>query len=189
MLPYHVAMQHNRYVVLLRGVNVGGNNRVPKEDFRAILESIGCTDVVTYINSGNAVCTSTKLLTAAAVQSALEAHFTFKIPTLVLSANTVRSIANAIPADWTNDPPSPGREGQKSDVLYLLDDINNPDILQKLGYRPEFERMIYVDGAMLTNVSRKLQAKSSLQRLASTKLYRSMTIRNINTAKKLAELL
>lgn len=180
---------NNRYVVLLRGVNVGGANRVPKEDFKTILESIGCTNATIYINSGNAVCTSDDKLDAAKVRAALESHFKFSIPTLVLPAKTIQAIASAIPSDWTNDAPSPDRDGQKSDVLYLFDGINSPDIIQKMGHRPEFEQMIYVDGAVLTNVSRKLQTKSSLMRLAGTELYGQMTIRNINTAKKLAELL
>ncbi|MBC7375394.1 MAG: DUF1697 domain-containing protein [Frankiales bacterium] len=44
-------------VVLLRGVNVGGHNKVPLADFRALLEAAGGTDVQTYVQSGNAVLT------------------------------------------------------------------------------------------------------------------------------------
>lgn len=43
------------YVALLRGVNVGGKNRLPMKEFRALLEEIGCHNVATYIQSGNAV--------------------------------------------------------------------------------------------------------------------------------------
>ncbi len=43
------------HVCLLRGINVGGRNRVPMENFRASLEALGCHDVLTYIQSGNAV--------------------------------------------------------------------------------------------------------------------------------------
>jgi len=47
-----------RYAALLRGVNVGGANRVPMAEFRALLEKLGYTDVATLLNSGNAVFTS-----------------------------------------------------------------------------------------------------------------------------------
>ena len=46
------------YVVLLRGINVGGHNKVPMAQLRATVESVGCTDVATYIQSGNVVLSS-----------------------------------------------------------------------------------------------------------------------------------
>jgi uncharacterized protein (DUF1697 family) len=177
-----------KYVALVRGINVGGNHRVPKAEFQAVLEGLGFRDVVIYINSGNAVFASDTQPKAADVQAALEKHFGFDIPTLILSADKVKAIAAAIPPEWTNDAPKPDKSGQKSDVLYLFDDVNAPDIIEKLGHRPEVETMIYVDGAVLANISRKDQSRYSLLRLMGTPLYRRMTIRNITTAKKLAEL-
>ena len=102
-----------KYVVLLRGINVGGNNRVPKAEFKEILESLGFHDVVTYINSGNAVFSSDKEPQAGDVQAALEKHFGFAIPTLVLSAEKIKAIAAAIPLVWTNDAPKPDKSGQR----------------------------------------------------------------------------
>lgn len=177
-----------KYVVLLRGVNVGGNHRVPKAEFQAVLEGLGFRDVVIYINSGNAVFTSDHVVKVRDVQAALEKHFGFAIPTLILPGDKVKAIAAAIPVHWTNDSPKPDKSGQKSDVLYLFDDINAPDIIEKLGHKPEIETMLYIDGAVLANVTRKNQARGSLQKLIGTKLYASVTIRNIATAKKLAEL-
>ncbi len=66
-----------KYVVLLRGVNVGGNHCVPKAEFRAVLEAHGFRDIVIYINSGNAVVTSDFEPEANKLQKALEAHFGF----------------------------------------------------------------------------------------------------------------
>lgn len=47
-----------KWVVLLRGVNVGGANKLAMADLRSLMESIGHTEVVTYIQSGNLVLTS-----------------------------------------------------------------------------------------------------------------------------------
>jgi uncharacterized protein (DUF1697 family) len=47
-----------RYVALLRGINLGGRNRVAMADLRQLTEALGHTEVVTYINSGNVVFTS-----------------------------------------------------------------------------------------------------------------------------------
>ena len=46
-----------RCVVLLRGVNVGGHNRLPMASFRDVLAACGCTEVTTHLQSGNAVVT------------------------------------------------------------------------------------------------------------------------------------
>lgn len=47
-----------RCAVLLRGVNVGRGNRLAMADLRAVLSGLGCTDVVTYLQSGQAVVTA-----------------------------------------------------------------------------------------------------------------------------------
>lgn len=177
-----------KYVALLRGINVGGNHRVPKSEFQSVLEGLGFRDVVIYINSGNAIFTSDAEPKAVEVQAALEVHFGFNIPTLILPGEKIEAIAAAIPTNWTNDPPRPDKSGQKSDVLYLFDEVNSPDILEKIGYRPEVETMMYVDGAVLANVPRANQSRYSLLKVVGTPLYRQMTVRNIASAKNLAEI-
>jgi len=42
-------------VALLRGINVGGRNKLPMRDLVAIFVDAGCTDVTTYIQSGNVI--------------------------------------------------------------------------------------------------------------------------------------
>lgn len=177
-----------KYVALLRGVNAGGHRKVPKAEFHAVLESLGFTDVLVYINSGNAVFSSDQPVAAATVQSALEAHFGFDIATLVLSAEHMQRIANAIPQHWQNDPPTPEKSGHQSNVLYLFDEVDSPETIERLGYNPEIEEMVYLRGAILQRVSRVNQTKSSLQKAIGKKLYQQMTVRNVNTARKLAEL-
>lgn len=132
----------DRYAVLLRGVNAGGNRKVPQKEFQSLLEGMGFTDVTVYINSGNAVGTHTGAVAAAEVQAALEGHFGFEVPTLVLPSTKVRAIAAAIPEHWTNDSPNPEKTGYQSNVAYLFEEINTPDILEKMGYDPSIETLI-----------------------------------------------
>jgi uncharacterized protein (DUF1697 family) len=47
-----------RYVALFRGINVGKAKRIAMADLRVLLEKLGCTDVQTLLNSGNAVFTA-----------------------------------------------------------------------------------------------------------------------------------
>lgn len=48
----------NTYIVFLRGINVGGRNKLLMKDLTVILEGIGCVNVKTYIQSGNVVLQS-----------------------------------------------------------------------------------------------------------------------------------
>ncbi|WP_196073353.1 DUF1697 domain-containing protein [Nakamurella alba] len=78
-----------RYVALLRGINVGKNNRLPMADLRAALESIGGTGVGTYLQSGNAVLDhpdSTDKV-AAALRKAVHEGSGIDVPILVRTAD------------------------------------------------------------------------------------------------------
>src|SRR5918996_1491926 len=65
-----MAARPKRYVVLLRGVNVGGKAKLPMAALREICDSVGCSSVETYVQSGNAVLESS--LTAAKLSTTLE---------------------------------------------------------------------------------------------------------------------
>jgi uncharacterized protein (DUF1697 family) len=83
-----------RYVVLLRGINLGNHNKVPMAELRGIVGDIGCTDVATYIQSGNVVATSTlaaKTL-AGRLESALEERFGFRPRTMVRTASEIGDV-------------------------------------------------------------------------------------------------
>lgn len=76
------------FVVLLRGVNVGGNNRVPMADLRAALEEAGYGNVRTYLNSGNAVLDGkgTAAQLEAKVEALLAKEFSAAVPVIVRTA-------------------------------------------------------------------------------------------------------
>lgn len=169
--------------MLLRGVNVGGKRRVEMKRLSAMLSSLGFDDVVSYINSGNIVFSSSTAPSVEKIKAAFITEFGFEIDMLLLSGNQIRAVADAIPIDWVND-----RTEWKADVLYLFDDVNSPDVLKHIHSRPEYEELFYVDHAVLSRIARKYQPKSSLLKIMGTDLSRSVTIRNVTTARKLAEM-
>jgi uncharacterized protein (DUF1697 family) len=76
------------HVALLRGINVGGKNKVAMSDLREIVTALGHTEVKTYINSGNVVFTSTEADTgrlAAALEEAIESRLGLRPGVVVLS--------------------------------------------------------------------------------------------------------
>jgi uncharacterized protein (DUF1697 family) len=89
-----------RFVVLLRGVNVGKANRVPMERFRRLLEKLGYTDVRTLLNSGNAVFTATgrtASVHAGAISGALQANLDVQVPVIVKTARELDAIVAQVP--------------------------------------------------------------------------------------------
>lgn len=171
-----------KYVCLLRGINVGGNYKVNMSDLRTVFAELGYSDATTYINSGNVIFSSNDEPSALIIERALVAAFSFEIPVLIVGADRMRAIANSIPALWQNDTK------QKSDVLYLFPDIDAPEIIKNIGYKPDIETIMYVPGALLCNIERTKQSRASILKLMGTPIYKRMTIRNINTARKLSAL-
>ena len=92
-------------IALLRGVNVGGRNMVKMETLRALCTSLGCSDVQTYVQSGNVVLRvpgkagSAKTLAAFAtrMEDAIEAEFGFRVPVVLRTAEDLRAVVKACP--------------------------------------------------------------------------------------------
>src|SRR3954451_23553628 len=87
------------YALMLRGVNVGTKNSLPMAELRAMLTKIGCTDVQTYVQSGNAVF-ETKLSESAltkAIEHALEAYMGRPIATTLRTLDQMKAIVDGNP--------------------------------------------------------------------------------------------
>lgn len=95
-----------RHIALLRGINVGGRNLLPMQDLRALLERLGCTEVATYIQSGNAVfdCapSTAKTLPNRLTQAIVEATG-FDVPVVLRTAAQWRRVAAEHPFDGKDD--------------------------------------------------------------------------------------
>src|SRR5262249_40013143 len=82
------------YAALLRGINVGGKNKVPMLELAAIFGEIGCTDVVTYIQSGNVVFRAPASLAASLPKTAarrIAEEFGCKVPVILRTAAELRA--------------------------------------------------------------------------------------------------
>jgi uncharacterized protein (DUF1697 family) len=171
------------YVVLLRGINVGGHAKLPMASLREICEAIGCTSVETYVQSGNAVV-ETSLPAAKlpdALEDAIEGAMGFR-PRVVVRrhADLVRVL---------KDNPYPDTEDRFLHVGFLSDkptkqalaDIDGLD-LEPEGFTVAGKEIYlnYVEGA---GRSKKLGKVPFEKRLGV-----AMTARNLRTVAKLAEI-
>ena len=172
-----------KYICLLRGINVGGNKKVEMARLRDLYESLGLAEVETYINSGNIRFTTERnreeILPL--LLEGFEREFSFSVPHLVKSSDEIAAIARAIPPSWMNDME------QKTDVAYLFGDFDSQETLANLPVKGDFITLNYVPGAIIWNVRRENVGKSQLTKMMGTKIYRAMTVRNVNTARFLAQ--
>ncbi len=96
-----------RFVVLLRGINVGGHNRLPMADLRASLAAAGLTDVRTYIQSGNIVASAPAKdpeAVAAHVRAVIAREFQLDIPAVALTCDALLGVIDANPYPDVQDP-------------------------------------------------------------------------------------
>lgn len=88
------------HVALLRGINVGGKNKLPMARLASIFAQVGCKDVRTYIQSGNVVYRATRPLSrrvAGLVSSAIADELGLTVPVLTRSARELRDVIAANP--------------------------------------------------------------------------------------------
>jgi len=95
------------HIALLRGINVGGRNKVAMADLRAVVAGLGHADVVTYIQSGNVVFTSGESdaeALATALEEAIAGSLGVKPAVVVLSRD---DLARAVRDNPYPDEPNP----------------------------------------------------------------------------------
>lgn len=174
------------YVALLRGINVGGKNKIEMKKLKETFESVGMKSVITYINSGNVIFEDLKHTKAdiiSILEEAIYEAFTLNIKVLILSINDLSVIIDTIPNYWEND------KDMKSDVLFLWEEVDDETVLNELVIKPTIDTVLYVAGAILWSVDKKNVTKSGIMNLASMKLYKKMTIRNVNSTRKIYTLM
>lgn len=174
------------YVALLRGINVGGNNKVSMTQLKQTFEKEGLEDVKTYINSGNIIFrddSHTPGELVGLLEKAILTEFGFAVNVLIRDIKTIKTTVEGLSDSWQNDMT------MKCDVLFLWDDVDSKSTLDQLVIKPEIDTVRYVPGAILFTVERKNVTKSGLMKLIGTPLYKRMTIRNCNTTRKIYALM
>jgi len=174
-----------QYIALLRGINVGGNNKVEMSRLKTLFKDLDFEDVKTHINSGNVIFSSKhkdlQKLTKQ-VTEAISSEFKLDIPVLIKTKTQLKKIVDAIPSSWQNNSEI------KCDVLFLWDEFDSVESLKSLNLNPENEGSKYIPGAIIYRINKSILGKSKLKNIFGKPLYKNVTIRNCNTARKLLEL-
>ncbi|NTV41179.1 MAG: DUF1697 domain-containing protein [Candidatus Moranbacteria bacterium] len=175
-----------KYLALLRGINVGGNNKVEMLKLKNIFESLGFFNVVTYINSGNVIfITANKDIDALTrkIETTLKKKLGFEVKILLRSSDNVQLLVEKIPRKWKNDAE------QRTDVLFLWDEYDNKNTISLTQSNPDVDELRYFPGAIVWNLKRSNYSKTGMRKFIGTPVYKNMTARNINTVRKIADLM
>lgn len=173
------------YVALLRGINVGGNNIIEMKKLKASFESLGFKKVVTYINSGNIIfeeMSEDQSVIARKAEEAIKGDFHLDVKVLVRNFEDIENICRELPATWVKN------DMMRTDVMFLREKYDSPEVL-KLLHINSVDNVRYLPGAFVWNVEGKDYQKSGMLKLVGTDLYRNMTIRNVNTVRKIYQIM
>ncbi|MER5438118.1 DUF1697 domain-containing protein [Streptomyces sp. NPDC002790] len=179
------------YAALLRGINVGGNKKVPMAGLRPVVEGLGLTDVRTYLQSGNVAFTvpsgghdASEESLAAAITKAIEAEFGFPVDVLVRGHGYLKAVMADCPF------PAADLEAKQLHVTYFSEPVTTDRFaaVDPAAFAPEEfrlgDRALYLYAPQGLGVS-KLGAQLSRPALNKGLI---ATSRNWNTVTKLVEL-
>ena len=172
-----------KYIILLRGVNVGGNNKLPMTDLRTALTNRGLEKVSTYIASGNVFADSElgSMKLAALVRSVISDSFRLEIPVLVRTRDSLVSIAERNPFDQVTD-------FAKLAITFLDSEPSPLEVTALRTANPEPEQFVIDGTTMYAYYPNSFGQTKLTSAMIDRKLKTISTTRNLNTLLKLIEL-
>ncbi len=175
------------YLALLRGINVGGKGLIRMSELKKCLEKAGFAEVQTYIQSGNVLFAAPKTdvdRLARKMEASIEKTFAMQVGVVVFAESEWREIVRRAPKSWGTN------KDWKHNLLALLPGTKTGDVIEAMGrLKPEIEMVTPGRGVIYQSLSIALFGRTTSGKLPSHPIYRRITVRNSNTARKLAELL
>lgn len=174
------------FVALLRGVNVGGNNMISMKSLKESFETLGFVNVSTYINSGNIIFQSKEAdprKLERKIEQMLSSDYQLDSKVVLRSLSEMEKLVQALPQNWGDDG------DWRFNVAFLRHSIDSEKILAELPANSDIEEILYRPGTLLWSVQASEATRSKFVKLSSRKIYKDMTVRNLNTTRKLYELM
>ncbi|MBI5498975.1 MAG: DUF1697 domain-containing protein [Deltaproteobacteria bacterium] len=173
-------------VALLRGINVGGKNIIRMEALRASFEAMGFGSVRTLIASGNVVFRAARAESRkleASIEKVLARDHGYEGKVVVRNLGEYARMMRAIPPGWG------GEKGRRYYVLFLRHAIDRASLVGELEVNAGVEEVRYVPGALLWSARLDGLTQSKMSKVMGKPIYGEMTVRNLNTTRKILELL
>jgi len=176
----------NVFVALLRGVNVGGNNMISMSSLKESFETLAFDDVTTYINSGNIIFKTREndaRKLEKKIEQMLSSEYQLNSKVVLRSLPEMEKLVKSLPSSWSAD------SSRKYNVIFLRHTIDSEDILAETPVKRDIEEVLYRPGTLLWSAQATKLNETSMVKLSTRKIFQDMTVRNLNTTKKLLELM
>ena len=176
-----------RYVLLVRGINVGGKNKVVMAQLRQELTELGLEKVETYINSGNIFFTSTdpKARLVEKLEAFFEIHYPFIQSFSLLSQEDYEEELKNLPDWWTKDL-------ARKDVLFYTEGLDVAQVIETVESLELKDEVVHFGrlGIFWGKLSEASYSKTAYHKhLLKMPFYHNITIRNANTFDKIGQFL
>ncbi len=176
-----------RYALLVRGINVGGKNKVVMAEFRQELTDLGLEKVETYINSGNIFFTSTdpKVRLVEKLEAFFAVHYPFIQSFSLLSQEDYEEELKNLPDWWTKDL-------ARKDVLFYTESLDVDQVIEKVESLELKDEVVHFGrlGIFWGKFSEESYFKTAYHKhLIKMSFYRHITIRNAKTFDKIGQML
>ena len=176
-----------RYALLVRGINVGGKNKVVMAELRQELTDLGLEKVESYINSGNVFFTSTdsKSQLIEKLEAFFEVHYPFIQSFSLLSQGDYEAELENLPDWWTRDL-------ARKDVLFYTESLDVDQVIEKVNSLELKDEVVHFGrlGIFWGKFSEESYYATAYHKyLLKMPFYRQITIRNAKTFDKIGQML
>lgn len=176
----------NKYIILLRGINVGGKNKVSMKELKELLEKSGFQDVITYINSGNIIFSSHNSdigFLKRSCEALILEKFNLDISVMIIPTEELMEALRNAPKWWDTDTES------RHNAIFIIPPTTVDEVFKKVGeIKPEYEKVSSYGRVIFWSAPSKTFSRTRWSKVTGKSVYNSVTIRNSNTVKKLMEL-
>lgn len=186
LLKWYTDITMTRFVALLRGINVGGNNSIKMSTLKEAFEKSGLKNVLTYINSGNVIFESDEKKTGKLteeIEKMLSKTFHYKARVIVKSQDQIQQIVANVPKEWQS------RKDIRCYVGFLSDVVDAKIAAREIILKEGVDSLKTGTGVFYMTSLLSALTKSAFNKLVGTKIYQEMTIRNYNTTRKILALM
>ncbi|MDR1117382.1 MAG: DUF1697 domain-containing protein [Oscillospiraceae bacterium] len=173
-----------RYIALLRGINVSGKNKIAMSELKAGFISLGYTSVCTYLNSGNVIFSSDadRNILSDTIESMITAEFKLDIPVFIILQKELEEILNHAP-DWWGDE----NKERYDNLILMFSPLSYEDFYNKVGnLKDEYEKEYnYKNAVFWTFIRKDYQKTNWWSKTAGSNIKDQITIRTANTVRKI----
>lgn len=177
----------SQLVALLRGINVGGNHRVPMPELRECMTELGAVDVATYIQSGNVLFDGAGRPAAdwqTTIEAALSRRFRYDASVVMRSHADLREVVRDAPTRFGAEP-----DRYREDLVFLKAPMTAETAMEQIRVRDGVDVVVAGDGVLYVARLAERASQSYFSKFVGTPAYKQSTIRNWRTTTTLLAML